>query len=162
MENDISYLFSESQSLENVPEEEIIDLAGYQVTKAELFAHTKEPAITVWEDRIKFNMACLRRFPGVTHIQLLVNPEAKRILVKPAPSKDSDAINWIKNLSAPRTSKLECSMFTKQLFETWGWDEAMRYRTNGKLVKFDRKLMLLFDFNRPEIWKGMKMVRDNG
>ena len=48
--------------------EELVNLAGYQVTKAELFAHTREPAITIWENRIKFNMACLRRFPGVTHI----------------------------------------------------------------------------------------------
>ena len=40
--------------------EVLADLAGYQVTKAELFSHTREPAITIWESRIKFNMACLR------------------------------------------------------------------------------------------------------
>ena len=56
--------------LEDGEEQETVDLAGYQVTKAELFAHTREPAITVWDNRIKFNMACLRKFPGVTHIQL--------------------------------------------------------------------------------------------
>jgi len=39
-------------------EKEIVNLAGFQVTKAELFAHTREPAVTVWENRIKFNMAC--------------------------------------------------------------------------------------------------------
>ncbi len=45
--------------------------------KAELFSHNREPAITIWDTRIKFNMACLRRFPGVTHIQLLIHPEQK-------------------------------------------------------------------------------------
>ena len=66
-----------TQSFQNIQEQiseseekEIVNLAGFQVTKAELFAHTREPAVTVWENRIKFNMACLRRFPGVTHIQL--------------------------------------------------------------------------------------------
>ena len=37
--------------------EKIVDLAGYQVTKAELFAHTREPAITIWDSHIKFNMS---------------------------------------------------------------------------------------------------------
>ena len=32
--------------LEDGEEQETVDLAGYQVTKAELFAHTREPAIT--------------------------------------------------------------------------------------------------------------------
>lgn len=71
-----------TQSFQNIQEQiseseekEIVNLAGFQVTKAELFAHTREPAVTVWENRIKFNMACLRRFPGVTHIQLLIHPE---------------------------------------------------------------------------------------
>ena len=62
------YLFDNSKPMEEMPEEEIVDLAGYQVTKAELFAHSREPAITLWDNKLKFNMACLRRFPGVTHI----------------------------------------------------------------------------------------------
>ena len=51
-------------------EQETVNLAGYQVAKAELFAHTREPAITVWQNKIKFNMACLRKFPGVNYMQL--------------------------------------------------------------------------------------------
>ena len=39
--------------------EVIADLARFQVTKAELFSHTREPAITIWENRIKFNMVFL-------------------------------------------------------------------------------------------------------
>lgn len=57
------HLFQNSIPLEDLPEEEVVDLAGYQVTKAELFAHSREPAITIWENRLKFSMACLRRFP---------------------------------------------------------------------------------------------------
>lgn len=63
MENSqIEHLFNTTTIIEEVQEqpEDIVSLAGYQVTKAELFAHTREPAITIWETRIKFNMACLR------------------------------------------------------------------------------------------------------
>ena len=57
--NEAKQYFERSIPLENQPEAEIVDLAGYQVTKAELFAHTREPAITFWQNRMKFNMpAC--------------------------------------------------------------------------------------------------------
>ena len=62
----------------------------------------------------------------------------------------------------PKTTKMECSLFARHLFTKWGWDDTYQYRTNGKLVKFDKKLMLLFDFNRPEIWQGTKLVREDG
>ena len=35
------HLFQNSIPLEDLPEEEVVDLAGYQVTKAELFAHSR-------------------------------------------------------------------------------------------------------------------------
>ena len=34
-------------SLDEGEEQEVVNLAGYQVTKAELFAHSREPAVTV-------------------------------------------------------------------------------------------------------------------
>ena len=45
-----------------------------------------------------------------------------------------------------------------QIFDMWGLDKELHYRANGKLVTADRKIMLLFDFNRPEAWRGLKMV----
>ena len=51
-------------------------------------------------------------------------------------------------------------MFTRRLFNEWGWNREQRYRVNGKLVKYGKSLMLLFDFTSPEVWKGMKLVRE--
>ena len=75
-------------------EQETVNLAGYQVAKAELFAHTREPAITVWENKIKFNMACLRKFPGVKYIQLLIHPEEFRLIVRPCEADAPDSLRW--------------------------------------------------------------------
>ena len=77
MENEqLNFLFNNSVPVVGSPEEvnETVDLAGYQVTKAELFSHTREPAITIWQNRMKFNMACLRKFPGIKYIQVLIHP----------------------------------------------------------------------------------------
>lgn len=139
-----------------------ISMDGFQVIRGRYFSRQLEPALTLWNTAISFNIAAYTALNNCESIQLLVNPDTKRILIKPSLSKDQDAINWIKDPSCPKSAKLECSMFTKQLFEIWGLDQALRYRTNGKLVQFDRKLMLLFDFNHPEIWKGIKSVKENG
>ena len=49
--NDNNYILK----LEEGEEQESVNLAGYEVAKAELFAHSREPAITVWNDKIKFS-----------------------------------------------------------------------------------------------------------
>lgn len=135
-----------------------ISMDGFQIVRGCYFSRQLEPALTLWSTSISFNIAAYTSLNNCQSIQLLVHPGTKRILIKPTLSRDQDAINWIKDPSSLKSTKLECTMFTKQLFETWGWDKAVRYRTNGKLVKFDRKLMLLFDFNHPEVWKGTKQV----
>lgn len=138
-----------------------INMDGFQVVRSQYFSRMLEPSMTLWNSAIAFNGPSYNALNNCEAVQLWVHPAAKRILVRPCPSKDPDAVNWIKNPTNPRTTKLECSMFTKQLFSAWGWDTALRYRTNGKLVKYDRKLMLLFDFNNPEKWKGTNMVRED-
>ena len=57
-QNETQNMILDSVLLENVVDETVeIDLAGYQVTKAEFFSHVTEPSVTIWNDRVKFNMA---------------------------------------------------------------------------------------------------------
>lgn len=88
-------IFSKAKPIEEGTET-VADLAGYQVTKAELFSHTREPAITIWPARIRFNMACLRRFPGITHIQILIHPGQKRLIIRPCLPDAPDSLRWAK------------------------------------------------------------------
>ncbi len=139
-----------------------ISLDGYQIVRGKYFRRLIEPYMSIWNRSIQFNVPAYTALTNCESIQLLVHPTERKVVVKPVLSKDPEAINWIRDPSNPKTTKLECSMFTKQLYEQWGWNEALRYRSNGKLVKYDRKLMLLFDFTHPEIWKGMKLVKEDG
>ena len=36
----------------------------------------------------------------------------------------------------------------------WGWDTGCVYRTAGRIVTVDNKVMLLFNFSSPEQWRG--------
>ena len=159
MENrDSQYLFEHSKPLEDAPEEEIVDLAGYQVTKAELFAHSREPAITIWDDRVKFNMACLRKFPGVTHIQVLINPDEKRLIIRPCDADAPDSLRWAKGGGQKELSNrdLQCRVFAAKLFDFMKWDAQYRYKILGKPASCDGEVLFLFKLNDFELFVGGK------
>lgn len=154
MENDPNYLLSQSKPLEETAEEEVIDLAGFQVTKAELFAHTMEPAITVWEDRVKFNMACLRRFPGVTHIQLLIHPEQRRLIVRPCDKDAPDSLRWANGGGEKeiKNRDMTCRVFAAKLFDLMQWDKQYRYKMLGKPAVCDGEVLFLFKLTDFEVF----------
>lgn len=155
MQNDKQDIFDEVKPLdETVEEQEIIDLAGYQVTKAELFAHTREPAITVWEDRIKFNMACLRRFPNVTHIQLLIHPEQRRLIIRPCDPDAPDSLRWANGGGEKerRNRDMRCHIFAAKLFELMLWDKQYRYKTLGKPAVYGSEVLFLFNLSDFELF----------
>lgn len=159
MENrDPQYLFDHSKPLEDAPEEEVVDLAGYQVTKAELFAHSREPAITIWDSRLKFNMACLRRFPGVTHIQVLINPDEKRLIIRPCDADAPDSLRWAKGGGQKELSNrdLQCRVFAAKLFDFMNWDPQYRYKILGKPASCDGEVLFLFKLNDFELFVGGK------
>lgn len=159
MENrDPQYLFDHSKPLDEAPEEEVVDLAGYQVTKAELFAHSREPAITIWDNRLKFNMACLRRFPGVTHIQVLINPDEKRLIIRPCDPDAPDSLRWAKGGGKAELSNrdLQCKVFAAKLFDFMNWDPQYRYKIMGKPASCDGEVLFLFKLNDFELFVGGK------
>lgn len=147
-QNQIEHLFNDSQELQEPHDdpEELVDLAGYQVTKAELFAHTREPAITIWANRIKFNMACLRRFPGVTHIQLLIHPDQKRLIIRPCKPDAPDSLRWAREGKEDELTNrdLACKIFAGKVFDLMHWDTQYRYKMMGKPAVCDGEMLYLF------------------
>jgi len=141
-------------SIEEGEEAEVVNLAGYQVTKAELFAHSREPAVTVWDNRIKFNMACLRRFPGVTHIQLLIHPDQKRLIIRPCEADAPDSLRWA-NGGGEREVKnrdMLCAIFAQKLYELMGWNKQYRYKMLGKPAIYNNEALYLFKLNDFELF----------
>lgn len=155
MDKDSEYLFNNTKEITPDSEEtEVVDLSGFQVTKAELFAHLREPAITVWHDRLKFNMACLRRFNGVTHIQLLIHPEQKRIIIRPCDKDAPESLRWCSGGGEKeiRNRDIVCRIFSAKLFELMGWNQEYRYKMLGKPATCDNELLFLFKLTDFELF----------
>ncbi len=138
--------------------EVLVNLAGYQVTKAELFAHSREPAITIWVDRIKFNMACLRRFPSVTHIQILIHPEQKRLIIRPCQPDAPDSLRWVRGGKSKEICNrdLLCKIFAAKVFDLMGWDVQYRYKMMGNLAVCDGEMLFLFRLTDFELFTSGK------
>ena len=153
MDDREQHYFDNSVPLDEVSEEEIVSLAGYQVTKAELFAHTREPAITIWENRLKFNMACLRRFPGVTHIQVLISPDERRLVIRPCSPDTPDCLRWATGGGEKEIKNREmmCKIFSAKIFDLMQWDKQYRYKVLGKPASCDGEFLFLFKLNDFEL-----------
>jgi len=154
--NQIEHYFTNSTVI-TLPEDDpevLVNLAGYQVTKAELFAHSREPAITIWQNRIKFNMACLRRFPGVTHIQILIHPEQKRLIIRPCDPDAPDSLRWARGGGEKELSNrdLLCKIFAAKVFDLMGWDQQYRYKMMGKPAVCDGEMLFLFKLTDFELF----------
>ena len=133
-----------------------ISLDGFKVVSGEMFAHLprkSDATCTLWPSAISFSKQSLILLGNCEHVRIEVNVKTKGLLVVPVTSKDRDCIRWIKNVKEPTVRKMECTHFTKQLYEAWGLNLEQVYRAIGKLVAADNKVMLLFEFTDAETWK---------
>lgn len=154
-------IFLNTRPIENEEAETIVDLAGYQVTRAELFSHTREPSITIWPNRVRFNMACLRRFPGVTHIQILIHSELRRLIIRPCLPDAPDSLRWAKGGGEKELSNrnMLCRIFAAKVFDLMEWDLEYRYKILGKPAVYQEEMLFLFKLTDFELFVGGKKRR---
>ena len=133
-----------------------ISMEGFQVVSGDMFRHVSRlnaPTVTLWYNSISFSKAALVALNSCERVRIEVNAKTRCILLVPVTVKDKDGIRWMKTGKAPQARRLECKAFTSQLYEQWGWKEDFVYRTVGRIVTADNKVMLLFNFSDPENWK---------
>ena len=138
-------------------EEMTID--GFQIVSASMFHHPPrkcEATCTIWPTRISFNKLTLEKLHYCDYIKIQVNPTTKCLLLSPVASSDKDSIRWMKGEKEKFLRNLESKAFGEQLYQKWGLDADYNYRTVGRLVTVNQKVMILFDFNHPEVWKTTK------
>lgn len=138
---------------------EEMTLDGFQIVSASMFHHPPrkcEATCTIWPTRISFSKLTLEKLHYCDYIKIQVNPTTKCLLLSPVTSSDKDSIRWVKGEKEKFLRNLESKAFGEQLYQKWGLDADYNYRTAGRLVTVNQKVMILFDFNHPEVWKTSK------
>lgn len=127
---------------------------GYQVVRGEFFSHIYEPSITFNNCKVSLNTACLNRLPDVSYVQILVNPEEKKLAVRPSSDEEKDSFLWCTAKSAKRKPKqITCRMFFAKIVQLMGWNPNYRYKLLGKLVKSGEEYLFIFDLTAMEIYQ---------
>ena len=95
----------------------------------------------------------------VTHIQILIHPEQKRLIVRPCDADAPDSLRWARGGGQKELMNrdLLCKIFAAKVFDLMGWDAQYRYKMMGKPAVCDGEMLYLFKLTDFELFvKGKK------
>lgn len=125
---------------------------GYQVVRKELFAHQRDPAVTIRKDSVTFNTACISGFEDVVYINVMIHVEKKKMVVRRCSENDKDALRWcIAKPDQRKSRKVTSKPFSALIYNLMGWDTQNRYKMLGYKINFDGEELYIFDLKEPEI-----------
>ena len=126
---------------------------GYQVVRREFFSHKFDPTLTIKSNGIIFNNACIARMDEVVYVQVLINPDTGKLVVRPCDEGARDAIRWCVAKNDKRKSRqISCSMFTAKLYDLMGWEILYRYKMQGTRITYQGEHLYVFDLTSTEVY----------
>lgn len=136
---------------------------GYQVVRRELFAHLREPAVVIRRDSVTFNTACIAGLEDAVYIQILVNQDNKRMVVRKCEENDKDALRWcVEKPDKRKSRKMTNKLFSAMIYDMMGWALDCRYKMQGYKITHEDETMYIFDLLEPEIYMDTKRKRKKG
>lgn len=154
-----------NQTIENTEniDQKALELAqdfsydGYQVVRRELFAHLREPAVVIRRDSVTFNTACIAGLEDAVYIQILVNQDNKRMVVRKCEENDKDALRWcIEKPDKRKSRKMSNKLFSAMMYDMMGWNTDCRYKILGHKITHEDETMYIFDLLETEIFMNTK------
>ena len=154
-----------NQTIENTEniDQKALELAqdfsydGYQVVRRELFAHLREPAVVIRRDSVTFNTACIAGLEDAVYIQILVNQDNKRMVVRKCEENDKDALRWcIEKPDKRKSRKMSNKLFSAMMYDMMGWNTDCRYKILGHKITHEDETMYIFDLPETEIFMDTK------
>ena len=143
-----------------VIEEQDFSYDGFQVVRGEFFAHTYEPSFTFNNNRVSVNTACIKKLPECDYIQILVNPDEKKLAVKPCSEDEKDSFRWCSATAKRSPKQITCRIFYAKVMSLMNWSNNNRYKLLGKLIRSGDDLLFVFSLDDAEIYK--RNVKDDG
>lgn len=126
---------------------------GYQIVRREMFAHLREPAVTIRSDSITFNTACIEGFEDVVYIHVMVSDDEKRMVIRKCDENDKDSLRWCINKPDKRKSRVIKGRFSKRIYEIMQWSGQCRYKILGHRIQYQGETLYVFELENCEIFK---------
>lgn len=142
-----------------ISQDDIFSYDGYQVVRGEFFAHVYEPSIAFNNCKVYVNTACISKLPNVDYVQILVNPDEKKLAIRPCNEDEKDSFLWCNSRNGKRKPKgITCRVFFAKIVQMMGWNSNYRYKLLGKLIRSGDEHLFVFDLAASEIFQ--RIVRE--
>ncbi len=121
-----------------------INQGSYEVVRQDYFFSQEEPQFTFKGGKAYINSFGLRQFPDNDYIQILIDKEAKTMIIKPFREKVKDSFRWSAGKKRqPR--HMRCVPLYCMVYRMMGWNINARYRITGCLHTYGEVPVLYFD-----------------
>ena len=120
-----NYVSEEEAMEESVDITEVYPQDDFQVVRAEFLPQTKKYSVSFSKNHITVSTACLKRFPEIELVEILLNRKAKKMILRPITEEEKDSLDM--------------------LFSMMGWDRNCRYKLVGSIAPFRGEKVLFFD-----------------
>jgi len=126
------------------------NLAGFQVVRGHFLTARQEcPCITVTGGRLGFNTVCVRKFAGVSYIQLLIHPAERKFAIRPCSEHDIHSIRWRVDSDRPIQMKsISTPYFSNALYKILEWNPDYQYHIRGTWLCQGHEEIILFDISK--------------
>lgn len=109
------------------------------------------PALTLWDYKISVNTACIKNLPDFDYVQILMNPNEKKLALHPCEENAENALRWWRANAEKIPVKISCRVFCAKIMMLMNWKPENRYRIFGNFIRSGKDIVFLFDLNTPEI-----------
>lgn len=125
---------------------------NFRVIRKELFAHMRDPSLTIRPDGVTFNAACINKLEGVVYIKMLLDDVAKQLAIKQCSPDERHALRWCiqKEDGTRKSRKMKGEDFADMVYDLMGWDKTKRYKIIGFLIEVSGVPLFVFDLNLTE------------
>ena len=157
---DASNSVQRNQKIKSISKRQIsaFELDGYQIVRNQFTQIRYEgPTLTISNEKIQFNLFCMKKFDTVSFIQLLLHPAERKIAIRPCREKDAHSIPWRRDFDKPIYYKsLSCPHFGKALYAVMKWDPDYVYRIRGIWAKRRDEQIIVFNLTNavPAVFSG--------
>jgi hypothetical protein len=87
-------------------------------------------------------------------VQILVNPDEKKLAIKPSSEDEKDSFLWCSTRGVKRKPKqITCRMFFIKVVQLMNWNPDYRYKLLGKLIQSGNDQLFIFDLTATEIYQ---------
>ncbi len=134
---------------------------GFQVVRRELFAHQRDPSVVIRRDSIAFNAACIAGFEGVIYIQILVNPDEKKMVIRKCDEDAKDALRWcVAKPDKRKSRRMTNKVFSAKMYDLMQWSTSCRYKILGHKITYEDEVIYIFDLTEAETFMDLKNKND--